>query len=139
MDVDIWNYWHFTFCGACVYALTGSFWQAIVAAIIFEIVVLKIADWTAPYMEKYFDLPGVSVPTGSTCSYAPLGIPLIWLIQKIPVIKKFKSRSRFYSKTFWYFGEPILWDFLGAVLGVLAGYNAGEVAKLVWLWQVLWF
>lgn len=56
MDVDIWNYWHFTFCGACVYALTGSFWQAIVAAIIFEIVVLKIADWTAPYMEKYFDL-----------------------------------------------------------------------------------
>ena len=25
MDVDIWNYWHFTFCGACVYALTGRF------------------------------------------------------------------------------------------------------------------
>lgn len=100
MDVDIWNYWHFTFCGACVYALTGSFWQAIVAAIIFEIVVLKIADWTAPYMEKYFDLPGVSVPTGSTCSYAPLGIPLIWLIQKIPVIKNLKADPDSIQKRF---------------------------------------
>lgn len=131
MDVDIWNYWHFTFCGACVYALTGSFWQAIVAAIIFEIVVLKIADWTAPYMEKYFDLPGVSVPTGSTCSYAPLGIPLIWLIQKIPVIKNLKADPDSIQKRFGIFGEPIFMGlFLGAVLGVLAGYNAGEVAKV---------
>ena len=131
MDVDIWNYWHFTFCGACVYALTGSFWQAIVVAIIFEIVVLKIADWTAPYMEKYFDLPGVSVPTGSTCSYAPLGIPLIWLIQKIPVIKNLKADPDSIQKRFGIFGEPIFMGlFLGAVLGVLAGYNAGEVAKV---------
>lgn len=131
MDVDIWNYWHFTFCGACVYALTESFWQAIVAAIIFEIVVLKIADWTAPYMEKYFDLPGVSVPTGSTCSYAPLGIPLIWLIQKIPVIKNLKADPDSIQKRFGIFGEPIFMGlFLGAVLGVLAGYNAGEVAKV---------
>lgn len=131
MDVDIWNYWHFTFCGACVYALTESFWQAIVAAIIFEIVVLKIADWTAPYMEKYFDLPGVSVPTGSTCSYAPLGIPLIWLIKKIPVIKNLKADPDSIQKRFGIFGEPIFMGlFLGAVLGVLAGYNAGEVAKV---------
>lgn len=131
MDVDIWNYWHFTFCGACVYALTGSFGQAIVAAIIFEIVVLKIADWTAPYMEKYFDLPGVSVPTGSTCSYAPLGIPLIWLIKKIPVIKNLKADPDSIQKRFGIFGEPIFMGlFLGAVLGVLAGYNAGEVAKV---------
>ena len=100
MDVDIWNYWHFTFCGACVYALTESFWQAILAAILFEIVILKIADWTAPYMEKYFELPGVSVPTGSTCSYAPIGIPLIWLIQKIPVIKDLHADPEYIQKKF---------------------------------------
>jgi Phosphotransferase system, galactitol-specific IIC component len=69
----------------------GKFVMAIAAAVIFEIIVLKIADWTAPYMEKYFELEGVSVPTGSTCSYAPIGIPLIWLIQKIPVIKDLKA------------------------------------------------
>ena len=50
--MDIWNYWHFTFCGACVYALSQSFALAIIAAVLFEIVTLKIADWTAPYMEK---------------------------------------------------------------------------------------
>ena len=69
-------------------------------------------------MEKYFDLPGVSVPTGSTCSYAPLGIPLIWLIQKIPVIKNLKADPDSIQKRFGIFGEPIFMGlFLGAVLG----------------------
>lgn len=131
MDVDIWNYWHFTFCGACVYALTESFWQAIIAAVLFEIVVLKIADWTAPYMDKYFELPGVSVPTGSTCSYAPIGIPLIWLIQKIPVIKDLKADPEYIQKRFGIFGEPIFMGLiLGAILGLLGGYNLGDTAKV---------
>ncbi len=131
MDVDIWNYWHFTFCGAFVFTWTGSLVQAMIAAILFEIVVLKIADWTAPYMEKYFDLPGVSVPTGSTCSYAPIGIPLIWLIQKIPVIKDLKADPDSIQKRFGIFGEPIFMGLiLGAIIGVLAGYTPGEVAKV---------
>ena len=131
MDVDIWNYWHFTFCGACVYALTESFWQAILAAILFEIVILKIADWTAPYMEKYFELPGVSVPTGSTCSYAPIGIPLIWLIQKIPVIKDLHADPEYIQKKFGIFGEPIFMGLiLGAAIGLLAGYDIGRTAQV---------
>lgn len=131
MDVDIWNYWHFTFIGAFVFTWTGSLLQALVAAIIFEIVILKIADWTAPYMEKYFDLPGVSVPTGSTCSYAPIGIPLVWLIQKIPVIKDLKADPESIQKRFGIFGEPIFMGLiLGSILGLLAGYNAGDTAKV---------
>lgn len=129
MDVDIWNYWHFTFTGAFVYALTDSFVQAIIAAVIFEIVILKIADWTAPYMEKYFDLEGVSVPTGSTASYAPIGIPLIWLIQKIPVIKDLKADPDSIQKRFGIFGEPI---FMGLILGIIIGFLAGyETGKMV--------
>lgn len=131
MDVDIWNYWHFTFIGAFVFTWTGSLVQALLAAIIFEIIILKIADWTAPYMEKYFDLPGVSVPTGSTCSYAPIGIPLVWLIQKIPVIKDLQADPESIQKRFGIFGEPIFMGLiLGSILGVLAGYNVGEVAKV---------
>lgn len=131
MDVDIWNYWHFTFIGAFVYTMTDSLVQAMLAAIIFEIAILKIADWTAPYMEKYFDLPGVSVPTGSTCSYAPIGIPLVKLIQKIPVIKDLNADPDNIQKRFGLFGEPIFMGLiLGCVLGLLAGYDAGATVKV---------
>ena len=131
MDVDIWNYWHFTFCGACVYALSQNFIAAIIAAVIFEIITLKIADWTAPYMEKYFELEGVSVPTGSTCSYAPIGIPLVWLIQKIPGIKDLNADPEYIQKKFGIFGEPIFMGLaLGCVLGALAGYEPGKIVQV---------
>lgn len=131
LDVDLWNYWHFTFAGACVLAATGSFVAAILAAVVFEIITLKIADWTAPYMGKYFELEGVSVPTGSTCSYAPIGIPLIWLIQKIPVIKDMKADPDYIQERFGIFGEPIFMGLiLGCALGGLAGYEPGEIVKV---------
>jgi galactitol PTS system EIIC component len=131
MNVDIWNFWHFTFMGAIVYALSGSIIQGIIAALLFEIVCLKIADWTAPMLEKYFGLPGISVATGSTVSYAVLGIPLVKLIQKIPFIKNLNADPETIQKRFGIFGEPIFMGLiLGSLLGVLAGYSAGETIKI---------
>ncbi|CUH94590.1 putative membrane protein [Propionispora sp. 2/2-37] len=132
MDIDIWNYWHFTFIGAFVYSLSGgSLVQALIAAVIFEIIVLKIADWTAPLLENYFELPGISTPTGSTVSYAPIGIPLVWLIQKIPGIKDLHADPDTIQKRFGIFGEPIFMGLiLGCILGALAGYDAGKIVKV---------
>ncbi|AIQ56517.1 PTS galactitol transporter subunit IIC [Paenibacillus borealis] len=131
MNVDIWNFWHFTFTGACVYALTQSIVLGLIAAVIFQIVVLKIADWTAPMLEDYFDLPGISVPTGSTVSYAILGIPLVKLVQKIPGINRLHADPDSIQKRFGVFGEPIFMGLvLGIGLGALAGYNVGEVIKV---------
>jgi galactitol PTS system EIIC component len=131
MNVDIWNFWHFTFMGAIVYALSGSIIQGIIAALLFEIVCLKIADWTAPMLDKYFGLPGISVATGSTVSYAVLGIPLVKLIQKIPFIKNLNADPETIQKRFGIFGEPIFIGLiLGSLLGVLAGYSAGETIKI---------
>ena len=130
MDIDLWNYWHFTFMGAFVYSATGSLVQGLVAAVIFEIIVLKIADWTAPMLEQYFELPGISVPTGSTVSYA-IGIPLVKMIQKIPLIKDLDPDPETIQKRFGVFGEPIFMGvFLGVVLGALAGYPAGQIIKV---------
>ncbi|WP_044747641.1 PTS galactitol transporter subunit IIC [Bacillus alveayuensis] len=131
MNVDIWNFWHFTFKGAIVYALSGSIIQGLIAALIFEIVCLKIADWTAPMLEKYFGLPGISVATGSTVSYAVLGIPLVKLIQKLPFIKNLNADPETIQKRFGIFGEPIFMGLiLGSLLGVLAGYSVGDTIKI---------
>ena len=130
MDIDLWNYWHFTFMGAFVYSATGSLVQGLVAAVIFEIVVLKIADWTAPMLANYFELPGISVPTGSTVSYA-IGIPLVRLVQRIPIIKDLHADPETIQKRFGVFGEPLFMGvFLGVVLGALAGYPAGQIIKV---------
>ena len=52
MNVDIWNFWHYTFTAAMVYAVSGSIWQAL-AAVIFQVICLKVADWTAPMMSEF--------------------------------------------------------------------------------------
>ncbi|MCM3411722.1 PTS galactitol transporter subunit IIC [Metabacillus litoralis] len=131
MNVDIWNFWHFTFTGALVYTVSGSIIQGLAAAVIFQIICLKIADWTAPMLRDYFDLEGIAVATGSTVSYAPLGIPLVKLIQKVPVIKNWNADPETIQKRFGVFGESIFMGLiLGIGLGLLAGYSFGEVIQV---------
>lgn len=130
MNVDIWNFWHYTFMAAMVYAISGSIVQGLIAAVIFQVVCLKVADWTAPMVSKFFDLPGVSVATGSTISYAP-GIFLVQLLNKVPVVKNWNADPETIQKRFGIFGESIFIGlFLGAAIGILAGYSVGDVIEI---------
>lgn len=130
MNVDIWNFWHYTFMASMVYAISGSIIQGLIAAVLFQIVCLKVADWTAPMMSEFYDLPGISIATGSTISYAP-GILLVKLVQKVPVLKNWNADPETIQKRFGIFGESIFIGlFLGAGIGALAGYSAGEVIEI---------
>lgn len=130
MNVDIWNFWHYTFMAAMVYAISGSIIQALIAAILFQIVALKVADWTAPMMSEFYELPGVSIATGSTISYAP-GIYLVKGVQKIPGLKNWNADPDTIQKRFGIFGESIFIGlFLGVVIGILAGYNIGDIIEI---------
>lgn len=130
MNVDIWNFWHYTFMAAMVYSVSGSIIQGLIAAVLFQIVCLKVADWTAPMMSEFYDLPGISIATGSTISYAP-GIFLVKIIQKVPGLKNWNADPEHIQKRFGIFGESIFIGlFLGAAIGALAGYSVGDVIEI---------
>ena len=130
VNVDIWNYWHYTFMAAVVYTTSGSLVQGLIAAVLFQIVCLKVADWTTPMVRDFYEMPGVSVATGSTMSYAPF-IPLVNLIQKIPVLKDLKADPDNVQKRFGVLGDSMVVGLiLGAAIGALAGYDWGEIINI---------
>ncbi|WP_373895455.1 galactitol-specific PTS transporter subunit IIC [Virgibacillus sp. CBA3643] len=130
MNVDIWNFWHYTFLAAMVYTLSGSIIQGLIAAVLFQIVCLKVADWTAPMVNEFYELPGVSIATGSTMSYAPY-IPVVKLLQKVPGVKNWNADPDTIQKRFGVFGESMFIGLiLGAAIGALAGYNIGEIIEI---------
>ncbi|MGJ7920070.1 PTS galactitol transporter subunit IIC [Neobacillus sp. LXY-4] len=131
LDIDIWNYWHFIAAGATGYIVTGSWWFAILCAVIYEIAVLYVADKTAPMVSKFYGLEGISLPTGSTAAFGPIGILVGMLVEKIPGIKNLHADPEHIQKRFGVFGEPMMMGLvLGLVIGALAGYEVGEVLKV---------
>ncbi|WP_196594215.1 PTS galactitol transporter subunit IIC [Pectinatus sottacetonis] len=124
VDVDMWNYWHFALAGALVYYSTDSFLLGLLAAGITAIVIFKLADWSAPLVEKYFGLEGISLPTLSSAVFFPIGLLGDKIIDKIPVINKIHIDPQSIQKKFGVFGEPMLIGIiLGIMVGILAGYN----------------
>ncbi|PTL21637.1 galactitol-specific PTS transporter subunit IIC [Shouchella clausii] len=130
MNVDIWNFWHYTFTAAMVYVATSNLFLSLLAAVIFQVICLKIADWTAPMVSEFYDLPGVSIATGSTISYAP-GIFLVKGLQKLPGVNKWNADPATIEKRFGILGESMFIGLvLGAVIGLLAGYGIGDVIDI---------
>lgn len=68
LDVDIWNYHHMAIVGIMAYFVTDNVLLGLGASVMMAIISFKLADWTAPYVEKYFGIPGVSLPTMSSLS-----------------------------------------------------------------------
>ncbi|REJ26659.1 MAG: PTS galactitol transporter subunit IIC [Caldibacillus debilis] len=126
VDVDLWNYWHFALAGTLVYYATGSFVLGLVGAGIAAIVILKLADWSAPMIQKHFNLPGISLPTLSSAVFFPIGLLGNMIIDKIPIINKWDLNPEKIQKRFGIFGEPMM---IGVILGIFLGIAAGYDIK----------
>lgn len=129
--VDFWNYWSFAACAALIYGATGNVVFTVLAACIYMAVSLKWADTVAPKYQEFYGIPGCSWPTGAIIAPAMIGIPVVKLLQKIPVIKDIKADPETMQRRMGIFGEPIV---IGAVLGMLIGVIAGyDVRKVLLL------
>jgi PTS system galactitol-specific IIC component len=131
LNIDIWNFWHFAFTGSLVYVATGNLWLGLTAAALNAAIALFLADWTAPAIQNFYSLPGISIPHGFSAAYVPLAIPLNKLLDMIPGVRDWKADPETIRRRFGVFGEPIVIGvILGAILGILAGYNLKGVLQL---------
>lgn len=119
LNVDIWNFWHMIAAGSTGYIVSGgNVWFGVGIAVIYEIVILVLADKTQPYVEKFFGLEGLTFPTGSPIGFGIIGIPIAWLVGKIPGISNLNADSDAVQEKFGIFGEPMM---IGLILGTLVG------------------
>jgi PTS system galactitol-specific IIC component len=132
LDVDLWNYWHFIYGAALVRAATGSTLLGVLSACVTVVVVLKLADWTAPIVDKELGLPGISLPHTESVNWAPLMFALDRVTRHVFRGKDMDPaavRSRLGV-----LGEPlVIGGGIGALLGGLGGLRlAREGAWLTW-------
>ena len=124
VNIDIWNYWHFAFTGSLVMVLTDSLALGIIAAALNMIIVMVLADLTAPGVEEYNGLPGISLPHGFSTAFVPGAIVINWILGKIPGVNKVNIDMTKAQVRFGVFGEPILvGTVIGILIGILAGYH----------------
>ncbi len=119
LNIDLWNFWHFAFIGSLIVAATGNLALGLAAAAVAAAIMLFLADWTAPAVQKFYNLPGISIPHGTSSPQAPLGIALNWVLDRIPGVKNWDLDPEAVENRFGpTFGDPMV---LGLVIGVILG------------------
>ena len=89
VNIDLWNYWHFAFIGAVVYfVFDQSLLWGYFAAIVCYMITLVCADLTADRFQRYYNLPGISIPQPFCQSFMPFALAIGWLLEKIPGFSK---------------------------------------------------
>lgn len=121
LNVDVWNFWHFAFVGSLVVAATGSLGYGLIAAALMAALSLVLADWTAKGVQRFYGVPGVSVPHLASAQIVPLAIVLNWVMDRIPGINRIRIDTETVHRRLGVFGEPIV---LGLVIGLVLGLVA---------------
>ena len=128
LNVDIWNLWHHAFTGSLVAIITDSLWMGIFAAVINCMVTMVIADRTTKDVEKYLNLPSISVPHGFSASFVPAAWLVNAIVDRIPGIRDIKIDTEVIQKRLSILGDPAS---LGAIIGGLLGIIAGIDVKAI--------
>jgi PTS system galactitol-specific IIC component len=130
LDIDIWNFWHWAFVGGTLYQFTGDFLFSVLAAVAYEVMCLKVGDWTVkPLWDLFPGYKGYSLPHGGGWVGA---MPVIAVFKPIvDLIPTPKADPKTVRQRLGVLGEPVMMGLiLGIVIGALAGYGILDIAKL---------
>jgi len=132
LDVDVWNYWHFAFIGSLIVAATNNLLYGLIAAALAAALALFLGDWTAKAVQKFYGLPGISIPHLTSAPIVPIAIATNWVIERIPGLRDAEWDTETIRKRLGVFGEPVILGLvIGLVLGAIAFYNAGDFVTVL--------
>jgi PTS system galactitol-specific IIC component len=124
VNIDIWNFWPWMFSWACVQGLTGSPLLGFVAFLFTGVISLLLGDRQAEYIQKYYDLPGISFPHPFSSFFGLLALPFMWAFDRIPGLKDWNVDIETMQKRLGPFGDSTVLGFvIGFVLSLIAGYG----------------
>lgn len=125
LNIDLWNYWHMAFVASLVLFVTNSFWLALFAALVCFVIALFLADWSVPLVQRFFKLPGISIPHLQSAGYMLLAVPFAWLLRKIPFLSRLRLDPDTTRRRLGLLGEPMMLGFIiGLVLALAAHQDA---------------
>jgi galactitol PTS system EIIC component len=138
--IDIWNYWHFALLGALVMTSTGSMALGLSAVVIVAVYCFKMAEWTAPDIEREMGLKGISASPVSVNGLAPYIACVEWIIQRTPLLKSLgyypqrdaqPSQERANFSIISLLSEPMVMGLcMGVALALAAGYGLQATLEL---------
>ena len=123
LDIDLWNYWHIAFAGALVAIVTKSYSDGLFAEAIAMVFILTMADWSQPWVKKYFGYDNISFPHGTSTPYFVMALVLNKFFDIIPGFRKLDASPERLQKQFGIFGDTMV---MGLIFGLLIGILAGE-------------
>lgn len=122
VNIDIWNIWHMAFTGAIGYTVTGKLWAGLLGIIVHAAVVFKLGDLWAPFIDGYFELPGLTVPHGTSAYMAPVACLVDFIIEKIPGVNRIHFSIDKLQEKVGILAQPVV---VGAIMGSGIGLLAG--------------
>jgi PTS system galactitol-specific IIC component len=131
VNIDIWNYWHIILAATMIYQVTESVFVTIGLSTLVFIMVLKLAEWTAPIVNKFSGMEGICIPHLAALVHYPYALLANKLIDKIPGLRDIDAKPEAIQKRFGILGEPMIMGLLmGIGLGIGGGYNFKQTSEL---------
>lgn len=131
LNVDLWNYWHIAFTGSLVFAATNNFWLGMLTMIVHAMWIYFLADLAAPTIQKHYGLEGISFPQGASAPGFVLALPINWLLDHIPGVRKIHWTPATIQKRLGIFGDSaVMGLIIGLAIGFLAQYSVTKSINL---------
>lgn len=131
VNIDIWNYWHLILSATMVYHATERAFLSIVLSSLAFIMVLKLAEWSAPLVNDFSGMKGICIPHLSGIVHYPYALLANRMMNRIPGFNQIDAKPDKIQARFGVLGEPMVIGLLmGIGLGIGGGYNFKDTSEL---------
>jgi galactitol PTS system EIIC component len=130
VDIDVWNFWPWMFSWACVEGVTGNAFFGFLAFVFTGAVSLVLGDLQAKYIEKSYNMPGISFPHPFSSFFGLMAWPFVWLFDRIPGLKDSEGDVESLQKKIGPLGNSMVLGLIyGFGLALIAGYDIIKVVQ----------